>query len=220
MCQEPESGPDIRPSDPRSSALSLQGTGSFSTHSSPRQYFCNTTWQRLAHVLLPRARARASCFLLQSPQKHSALHPLPASIQGWPEPRPSPGSEVTAQRAPQKIPFALPLAVFALVIALRFLLQRFGSLIHKLCAQLPLQPSWKNKYPLSFRRMKSRVLWGQSSPGSSPGVAILFIHLLNHSTHTYTISTNCAPGTAPGAETQQRTNQRIQLRGASQLLRQ
>lgn len=83
------------------------------------------------------------------------------------------------------------------------------------------QPSLpgKPKQPLSFGRIQRRVLCDQSSPGSSPGAAVLFIHLLTPSTHKHTLSTNYAPGTVPGAGTQQRISQRIYPRGSSRFLR-
>ena len=92
----------------------------------------------LADVLLTRARARASLRqLLPATVTSEALcsTSLPTSIQGWPELGLSPGSEVTAQRehlGTSNLPF---LWQSALVIALRFLLQRFGPVIHKLSLQ-------------------------------------------------------------------------------------
>lgn len=95
--------------------LKPQRTASFSTQGSPWQYF----WKRrgsLANALPTTARAQTSQrqrFPLRSPQKCLALRPLPAGSQGWTEPTPSPGPEVTAQkdRAPAKGQFALPLTV-------------------------------------------------------------------------------------------------------------
>lgn len=87
----------------------------------------------LAHALLtsqsPRQPEAAA-------SRYSRLRSaLPSGIQSWPEPKPSQGSEVTAERERERDsenPICLFSTVFALVITLRFLFQRPGSLIHTL----------------------------------------------------------------------------------------
>lgn len=111
---------------------------------------------------------------------------LLAGNQGWPEPKPSPGSEVTA---PRETASENPICLFSYSLcsgdcfeiscaATWVFDSHFGSLVNTafsvlLCAQLLAQPSWKTKVAPLLWEVQARVPWDQSSPGSSSGAIIL-----------------------------------------------
>lgn len=148
---------------------------------------------------------------------------LPASNHGWPGPKPSPGSEVTAlrERASEN-PICLSLIVFALVIALRFLLQRLGSLIctwvfgeysffHPPLCPAPSPAFLENQSSLfalrGCRAECSRIRATQVQVLVLPFYSFTF-ESFNPQTH---IEQQLTPGSAAGAGTQQSSSQRIYL---------
>lgn len=139
--QGQEADPDPRP-------LTLLHLHRLLCSGSPWQYFWNRkTWQQTARALSTRLQASPRQ-LLPATESHfrSALcyspclrHPGLARAQALPRLRGN-----CSESELQKIQFVFPPAVFALLIALRFLLQWCGSLIHSLGLW------WIQPFPSSF----------------------------------------------------------------------